>query len=1086
MTSRQMLWVGFGLLTTLLAASIVAILHSVRVAQTDVDLLANDVRQRSATAHELEINLLGHALNARAYVQSLDPSFNAEAAPKAAILELHLAEYGGLAETVQQREATQSSVNDPGAATIAQLDQMARLRIELERFLDERLQADAVAVFDKQEVEAQGNIKLIAVSGLMLLAIGVLTAVALGRTVGRSILEKEREVENGPAVRTGRERLRATLASIGDGVITTDPQGRITMLNAMAQALTGWSQNEGAGQPITRVFHIVNEETRAEVANPVHRALGEGKIVGLANHSLLIAKDGTERVIDDSAAPIKEGSTVVGAVLVFRDISERKDAEAALREREHFLARIANVMPGMVHVFDLAEQRPVFINPAVTSVLGYSDAEVLAMGAEAATRLVHPEDLPRFEQHMRKIHQLGDGETADFEYRIRDTTGAWHWFLSRDVVFTRDTAGGVRQIIGTATDITERKRADEVLRESLDQQRLFIENAPTAIAHFDRDMRYLSANRRWLNDYGLSDDIIGRSHYAVFPEVPDAWKDVHRRALAGEVVRADADPFDRPGGVTQWLNWEVRPWHDAKGEIGGIVIGAEDITQRKLAEEALRASLLRKVDTLKPALDEHAIVAMTDPQGRITFVSDKFCAISKYTRDELLGQDHRIINSGHHPKAFYANLWGTIARGEVWHGEIRNRAKDNSVYWVDTIIVPVLDESGKPRQYVAIRADITEHVQAEEELREADRHKDEFLATLAHELRNPLAPVRNAVQILRLKIPAMPDLQWACDVIDRQTQAMSRLIDDLMDVSRISRGKVELTREPLELAKVLHAAVETSRPLIEQMEHKLTVTLPPGPLIVDADMTRLAQVFNNLLNNAAKYTERGGRIELTATPQGSDVVVLVRDNGIGIAADKLPSLFRMFSQVEAALSRSQGGLGIGLYLVKRLVEMHGGKIDVRSDGPGLGSEFRVRLPLVVARALRTTANDVAIPTTDLRVLLADDNRDAADSLATLLRMMGNDVHVVYDGAAAVQAAAELDPHVVLLDIGMPTLNGYEAARAIRQQPRSRKVILVAMTGWGQPKDRLTSQEAGFDRHLVKPVDPQALMKMLAELNVVTA
>ncbi len=375
----------------------------------------------------------------------------------------------------------------------------------------------------------------------------------------------------------------------------------------------------------------------------------------------------------------------------------------------------------------------------------------------------------------------------------------------------------------------------------------------------------------------------------------------------------------------------------------------------------------------------------------------------------------------------------------------------------------------------------------EEALKDADRRKDEFLATLAHELRNPLAPVRNAVEILRMKGPDIPELHWARDIIDRQTQAMARLIDDLMDISRINLGKLKLKREQVELANIVQGAIETSRPLIENMGHELTMTLPPGLVIVDADRTRLAQVFLNLLNNAAKYTERGGRIDLRAELQGSDVVVSVTDSGIGIPADKLPTIFEMFSQVEGALSRSQGGLGIGLCLVKRLVEMHGGSVEAQSGGPGQGSEFVVRLPIVVEQTYPRQASDdgdKAQPTSDLRILVVDDSRDAAESLAMLLKMMGNNIHTAHDGEEAVTAAREFQPNVVLCDIGLPKLNGYEACRQMKAQAWDKNMILIAVTGWGQDDDRRKSEAAGFDHHMVKPVDPQALMKLLAGLNTV--
>ena len=380
----------------------------------------------------------------------------------------------------------------------------------------------------------------------------------------------------------------------------------------------------------------------------------------------------------------------------------------------------------------------------------------------------------------------------------------------------------------------------------------------------------------------------------------------------------------------------------------------------------------------------------------------------------------------------------------------------------------------------------TDALQASEaRLRDANRRKDEFLATLAHELRNPLAPVRNAVQLLRLKGLATPELQWAAEMIERQVRAMSRLIDDLMDVSRINQGRIELRRDRVQVRDLLEDAVESTRPFIDEFGHQVQLSLPQQKLLLEADATRLTQAFMNLLNNAAKYMDRGGRIDIDVRKVKNEMVVTVKDTGIGIAADRLESVFELFSQVETALSRSRGGLGIGLSLTRQLVEMHGGSVLARSKGLGHGSEFEVRLPLASDR--RASATEHSVPETDddrfapgaeLRILVADDNQDAAATLAALLELMGHRVCQVHDGEAAVLAAADFDPDVVLLDIGMPKLNGYQACRQIRDQPGGSAKILIACTGWGQADDRRKSGEAGFDQHLVKPVDPAALADLL--------
>ena len=376
-------------------------------------------------------------------------------------------------------------------------------------------------------------------------------------------------------------------------------------------------------------------------------------------------------------------------------------------------------------------------------------------------------------------------------------------------------------------------------------------------------------------------------------------------------------------------------------------------------------------------------------------------------------------------------------------------------------------------------------------LAKADRRKNEFLAMLAHELRNPLAPICNALQIMRLTAsrerqrPEDEAVQSASAMMERQVGQMVRLVDDLLDVSRISQGKIELRSGRIDLASVVHHAVEAIRPQCKSMDHALTVTLPPKPIFLNADPTRLAQVVGNLLNNASKFTDKGGQIWLTVEREGKQAVIRVRDNGIGIAADQLPRIFEMFVQIDTSLERSVSGLGIGLTLVKTLVEMHDGTVEVHSAGVGQGSEFVVRLPIVVEPPKTPPPEPtVSEPTTMItrRILVVDDNRDSAESLAMLLKLTGHETHTAYDGLEAVAAAATFRPEVVLLDIGLPKLNGYDACRKIREQPWGKGMALIALTGWGQDEDRRKSQEAGFDGHLVKPVDHATLTKLLAELR----
>jgi len=379
--------------------------------------------------------------------------------------------------------------------------------------------------------------------------------------------------------------------------------------------------------------------------------------------------------------------------------------------------------------------------------------------------------------------------------------------------------------------------------------------------------------------------------------------------------------------------------------------------------------------------------------------------------------------------------------------------------------------------------DVTQHKRAEEALKASDRRKDEFLATLAHELRNPLAPIRNSLSILHVASSDRAAIERAVAMMGRQMTQLVRLIDDLLDISRIRLGRLELRKERIELALLIRQAVESCRPLASAAGHEVTVMLPPEPIYLDADGVRLSQVVTNLLNNACKFTDRGGRIRLFAERQGSEVVVSVKDDGIGIAPDKLRDIFEMFSQIDRSLERSQGGLGIGLALVKRLVELHGGSIEAYSEGVGHGSEFIVRLPAALDRPPPTKgeANGDIKVVSGRRVLVVDDNRDGAESLAMLLRLAGGEIRVAHDGEEGVAAATQFSPDVVLLDIGLPKLNGYDACRRIRQDASTNNAVVVALTGWGQEEDRRKSADAGFDGHLVKPVDHSALGDLLTSL-----
>jgi PAS domain S-box-containing protein len=502
--------------------------------------------------------------------------------------------------------------------------------------------------------------------------------------------------------------------------------------------------------------------------------------------------------------------------------------------------------------------------------------------------------------------------------------------------------------------------------------------------------------------------------------------------------------------------------------------------------ERERASQTRALLAAIVESSDDAIVSKT-LEGRILTWNDGAERIFGYTADEAIGQHIRLlIPPERHDEE--RTILQRLRRGErLDHFETVRVTKDGRRIDVSLTVSPIRNEQGEIIGASKVARDITHRKQAEQALREADRRKDEFLAVLAHELRNPLAPIRNSLQILRLSNRNVQGVEQLSEILERQVNHMVRLVDDLLEVSRITRGKIELRRGLVDLEDVVRSAVETSRPLLEAARHDLQVMLPPEPLTVEGDSVRLAQVLANLLNNAAKYTDEGGRIRLEVRREANWAVIAVRDNGTGIPADMLTRVFELFTQADRHSRRAQGGLGIGLTLVKTLVEMHGGTVQAHSEGPGRGSEFVVRLPVAVAQpstqvqntAPRSAPSSVLAPR---HVLVVDDNRDAAESLVMLLKLLGADAQVAYSGADALAAIAIRKPAVVLLDVGMPDMDGHEVARRIRRQPELQDVTLVALTGWGQEEDRRQSRSAGFDYHLIKPADLTALETLLVCLE----
>jgi len=746
------------------------------------------------------------------------------------------------------------------------------------------------------------------------------------------------------------ELLQVTLAGIGDAVISTDAAGNVTFLNPVAESLTGWTQAEAVGRPLPEVFRIINERTREPVENPALKALKTRTVVGLANHTLLLSRDGYEHAIDDSAAPIGEpGAEPLGAVLVFRDVSDRRRVEDALQRLATIVASSDDAifsvsLDGVIQTWNAGAER----------LLEFAPAE--AVGQPIS--IIIPPD--RWDEERQSLNRLARGERFQHLDTVWVSKGGRRLSISLSASPLRDAEGRIVGASQVARDMTERVASERQLAESR--------------ARLDYTVR-LSGVGFWYCDL----------------------------------------PFDV-------LNWDER----VKGHFW------------------LPADAVITIDTFYDQIH---------PDDR------------EPTRQAI---DTAIRN--HAP---YDVVYRTVdgATGDCKHV----RALGGATYGPD----------GTAIRFDGVTVDITDFKRAEETLREADTRKDEFIALLAHELRNPLAPLRNGLEVLRLAGGDAAMIADAQQMMDRQLAHMVRLVDDLLDISRISRNKMDLRRTRLLLSDVIHNAVETVRPVIQDAGVELAVSLPDEPVYLDADLTRLAQVFSNLLSNSAKFTKRGGRISFTATRCDSQVVIAVQDTGIGIPADAIANIFDMFSQLDRSLERSKGGLGIGLALVKGLVEMHGGTVAAASEGPGAGSTFTVSLPVMLQEHMPPSSSPEDVrqrPATKRRILVVDDNRDSAQTMAMMLRLIGNEVTTAHDGLEALEVAEGFRPQVVVMDIGMPRLNGYDATRKLRAEPWARDMFIIALTGWGQESDQERSREAGFNRHLVKPVKLDDLLALLAELN----
>ena len=619
------------------------------------------------------------------------------------------------------------------------------------------------------------------------------------------------------------------------------------------------------------------------------------------------------------------------------------------------------------------------------------------------------------------------------------------------------------------------RRSEVEVRRQADQLAAFVDTAAIGMHRVGPDGTILWANDAELKTLGYARDEYVGHHISEFHADRAVLADILARLRRGEkLFEYPAEMKCRDGSLKSVLIDSSVLW--GEGRFLHTQCFMRDITERKSAEES-RGLLAAIVEA-----SDDAVVSKT-VEGIITSWNAGAERIFGYRAEEAVGRPIELIVPSDRLEEEHGIL-ARIRRGErIDHFETVRRTKDGRLLDISLTISPVKDGSGRIIGASKIARDITERKRAEAEREESTRRKDEFIAILAHELRNPLAPIRNAARYLKQRGSSDPNLRRPIDMVERQVAQMSRLIDDLLDVSRISRGTLDLRRERVACAEIVEAAVDACRDEVQAKGQHLRVRLPRGPVELEADRERLVQVLSNLIGNAAKYTPTGGDIDVAVdVVSAATLAISVRDNGIGIPPGKLTEIFDLFARVEHSLER-QGGLGIGLTLVRQLVELHGGTIEARSEGVGHGSEFIVRLPVVVATVDAPAA--VAEPGhagPPLRILVADDNQDAAESLMLLLQMGGHEVHAVFDGDAAISAIEELRPDVALLDIGMPGANGYEVARRVREHAWGEQVHLVALTGWSQPADKRRAEEAGFDAHLVKPVPPEALDRLLATMG----
>lgn len=799
----------------------------------------------------------------------------------------------------------------------------------------------------------------------------------------------------------------------------------------------------------------------------------------------------TERILEMRIEPRRSGDGVLTGLLVAgADVTALTQAEETAR-RERAAREEIEAHHHLVaeHSCDWdywlgPDGRLRWMSPSCETVTGYPP-EAFHANPGLIIDIVHPDDRRRVRRELAE--HLDAAKPLHTEFLIVTRSGEVRCIdhLCQPVTAADGSPAGRRT---SNRDITERKAAEEQAEHHLGELEAIYANAPVGLAVLDADLRYLRINERLAAMNGRSvADHLGNRLEDVLPELGARFAPRLRQAIAtgeavvGEEIRGTSAAL--PGVERVWLvSWS--PAQSAKG-IVGVNLVVEEVTERRRVEKALRESeeRFRAMAELVPDM-----LFTTDPAGGTDYANPRFYEHTGFAPGQAQGLGW---TEALHPedRERVARVWhDSVAAGQPATFRYRLRGRDGDYRWFQTRAYPLRDAAGSIVRWFGVASDIHPLIAAQETLEEADRRKDEFLAILGHELRNPMAPIRNAVEVIRMVGTNEPQLRWAAEVLDQQTAQMARLLDDLLDLPRITRGTLKLEQRPVEIVEVVQQSVDSIRPLLQERGHALTLDLPQGELWVRGDTARLLQVFVNLLSNAAKHMDNGGKIHLSVESDDVDVRVKVRDAGRGLAPEIAQRMFDPFARGTEDGARAAGGLGLGLTIARRLVDLHGGRIEAQSAGPGFGSTFAVHLPRLDPAATRSSRAPAEAATSGARgvshrILVVDDNPVVARALGILLRLMGHEVEIAHSGEDALGAAHRFRPRIALLDIGMRGMDGFELARRLRAEvPRRADLLLVAVTGYGDPSVREQSRDAGFDHHLVKPVDRRTLMRLLAELD----